>query len=86
MAHKFFFTSNTCSLMTHIANLLHSVTKLLPLFVQQIKRKQLNSHDVLDLVKQAAQFNSTVSKDRARRVLLSDVHPAVSCRMLFGIC
>ena len=52
--------------------------------MQQIVRKQLNSYGVQDLVKQAAEFNSTVSKDRAKRVFLSDVHPAVSYRMLFS--
>lgn len=55
---------------------LHTLVVLIPL--QQIQRKQLRSSEVKDLAKLAAAFNSSVSRDRARRVHLSDIHPAVS--------
>ncbi len=58
--------------------LLPYIIQLVPTPLQQMQRKQLNSDDVQDLVKQAAKFNSRVLDDRARRVHLSDVNPAVS--------
>lgn len=51
-----------------------------------MQRKQLNSGDVQDLVKQAAKFNSRVLDDRARRVHLSDVNPAVSLSSSTCVC
>ena len=58
--------------------LLPYVIQLVPNPLQQMQRKQLNSDNVQDLVKQAAKFNSRVLDDRERRVHLSDVNPAVS--------
>ena len=52
--------------------------QFLPIPLQQVQRKQLSSDAVHNLVKEAATFNSRVSRDRARRVHFSGIHPAVS--------